>query len=179
MTDPSHTYLVVDDDREFAAALAAALRRRGQRAVLAVDARSAEAEARAHRPDRAIVDLRLGADDGLAVVETLRRLLPEIAVVVLTGYGSIPSAVEAMRLGAVNYLTKPASADEVIDAFEDTSVSSGPHRLPTLEELEWEHIQRVLHETRGNVSEAARRLGMHRRTLQRKLARGRPDGGGT
>ncbi len=176
MTDTPHRYLIVDDDRDFARALAAALRRRGETAIIAVDRATALSEATAFTPDRAVVDLRLGTDDGLDVVEALRARFPDLAVVVLTGYGSIPTAVEAMRLGAIDYLTKPASADEVVAAFSPGSAQSKPAPPPpSLAQLEWEHIQRVLRETGGNVSETARRLGMHRRTLQRKLARGRPE----
>ncbi len=174
MIEDRHRYLVVDDDLAFAKALAGALRRRGDVAFIANDLRSALAEATAHHPSRAVVDLRLGGENGLEVVRALAERFPRLAVVVLTGYGSIPTAVEAMRLGAVNYLTKPASAEAIQAAFEPSGTPAPPPTTPpTLEELEWDHIQRVLAETGHNVSETARRLGMHRRTLQRKLARKR------
>lgn len=175
------TVLVVDDDRAFCAALAGSLRRRGHRAVIAHNHDEALAEAQAWRPARAVVDLRMPGRSGLEVVAGLRRLDPQIAIVVLTGYGSIASAIEAIKLGAVYYLTKPADPDEVLAAF--TREASALVELPNahlpkpLDELEWEHLQQVLTDCQGNISEAARRLGMHRRSLQRKLARGRPGHG--
>ena len=115
---------------------------------------------------------------GLELVAGLRRLDPNIRIVVLTGYGSIATAIEAIKLGAVYYLTKPSEPDEIVTAFTRTEpvIVQMPNQQPAkpLDELEWEHLQTVLTDCRGNISEAARRLGMHRRSLQRKLARGRP-----
>lgn len=173
------TILLVDDDRTFCAALAGALRRRGHTVLLAHDYDDALAEATAWSPDRAVIDLRMPGRGGLEVVQALRELLPQLRMVVLTGYGSIASAVEAIKAGAVHYLTKPADADEIMAAFERTqaNVEASPaSQPPRLEEVEWEHLQKVLTDAGGNISEAARRLGMHRRSLQRKLARGRPSG---
>lgn len=172
------SYLVVDDDRAFCGALAAAVRRRGHTVVVAHDHEEALAEALVWRPDRAIVDLRMPGASGLTTVAALRATYPSLQVVVLTGYGSIATAVEAMKLGAVHYLTKPAAVDEVLRAFDprepvETSPPA-PVQPRSLEEVEWDHLQRVLRDSGGNISEAARRLGMHRRSLQRKLARGRP-----
>lgn len=172
-----HTILLVDDDRTFCAALAGALRRRGHTVLLAHDYDDALAEAQAWSPDRAVIDLRMPGRGGLEVVQALRAMLPELRMVVLTGYGSIATAVEAIKAGAVHYLTKPADADEIMAAFERTeaNVEAAPASAPPrLEEVEWEHLQKVLTDAGGNISEAARRLGMHRRSLQRKLARGRP-----
>jgi len=178
--DPStvgnETILVVDDDKPFCTALGVALRRRGFSVVVAHRYEDAIAEATVWRPDRAIVDLRMPGRGGLEVVAELRRLLPELRIVVMTGYGSIATAVDAIKLGAVHYLTKPAEIDEVLRAFGPSSNEPSAAPVPSLEEVEWEHLQRVLGECDGNVSEAARRLGMHRRSLQRKLARGRPEG---
>ena len=117
--------------------------------------------------------------NGLEVVASLKRLDPAIAIVVLTGYGSIATAIEAIKLGAVYYLTKPADPDEILAAFsrQASAVVAMPDPLTPkpLDEIEWEHLQQVLTDCQGNISEAARRLGMHRRSLQRKLARGRPS----
>ena len=166
--------LVVDDDDIFRAQLVRALRRRGWQVAEANSHSAALAEATRRRPERAVVDLRM---PGLSGLELLRDLLagnPEIRVVMLTGYGSIDTAVEAMRLGAAGYVSKPADADEVLAAFErsDRPPLSGtqPGPLaPSLARAEWEHINRVLGDCGGNISEAARRLGLHRRSLQRKL----------
>jgi len=167
--------LVVDDDQRFCAALALALRRRGARTVIAHDYDDALAEARAWKPDRAVVDLRMPGPSGLELVKALLEFDADLRIVVLTGFGSIATAVEAMKLGAVHYLTKPAEVDEVFAAFDRTQaslVAPPPEREEkSLDEIEWEHLQRVLTDAGGNISEAARRLGMHRRSLQRKLAR--------
>ncbi len=176
--DSRITVLVVDDDRAFCLALAGALRRRGFAVVVAHNHDDALAEAEAWAPDRAVVDLRMPGRGGLELVAGLRRQNPNIRIVVLTGYGSIATAIEAIKLGAVYYLTKPSEPDEIVTAFTRTEpvMVEMPSQQPAkpLDELEWEHLQTVLTDCRGNISEAARRLGMHRRSLQRKLARGRP-----
>lgn len=169
---PPRVTLLVDDDLEFASALAAAFRRRGERVVVAHTYEEAIEEARAWGPSRATVDLRLGPSSGLELIRELRRLFPELEIVVLTGYGSIATAVEAVKAGALQYLTKPAGIDEILRAF-DGEIAFEEEGPASLDEVEWEHLQRVLAECQGNVSEAARRLGLHRRTLQRKLARRR------
>ncbi|HSC86905.1 MAG TPA: response regulator [Polyangiaceae bacterium] len=166
--------LIVDDDAPFCAALAAALRRRGEKVVVAHDAAEALREAGAWEPERATVDLRLGAESGVALVRELKRRFPALEIVVLTGYGSIATAVEAVKAGAVHYLTKPASVESILQAFEPEAGDAGESstaEVASLDDVEREHLARVLHEVGGNVSEAARRLGLHRRTLQRKLAR--------
>ena len=177
--DSRITVLVVDDDRAFCQALAGSLRRRGFAVVVAHNYEDALAEAEAWSPDRAVVDLRMPGHSGLELVAGLRRVDPSIAVVVLTGYGSIATAIEAIKLGAVYYLTKPAEPDDIVAAFTRTEPvmleMPSSHAAKPLDELEWEHLQAVLTDCRGNISEAARRLGMHRRSLQRKLARGRPN----
>ncbi|MCA9657403.1 MAG: response regulator [Myxococcales bacterium] len=178
-SNDQETVLVVDDDKAFCAALAGGLRRRGYAAVIAHTHDEALAEAQAWRPSRAVVDLRMPGKNGLEVVASLKRLSPDIAIVVLTGYGSIATAIEAIKLGATYYLTKPADVDEVLASFSREASSLIELPEPTtpkpLDELEWEHLQQVLTDCQGNISEAARRLGMHRRSLQRKLARGRPS----
>ncbi|MBL8972703.1 MAG: response regulator [Myxococcales bacterium] len=177
--DSRITVLVVDDDKAFCQALAGALRRRGLAVVVAHNYDDALAEAEAWSPDRAVVDLRMPGRSGLELVAALRRSDPHMGIVVLTGYGSIASAIEAIKLGATYYLTKPAEADDIIAAFTRTAPvmleMPSPQTAKPLDELEWEHLQAVLTDCRGNISEAARRLGMHRRSLQRKLARGRPS----
>ena len=172
------TFLLVDDDKVFCGALAGALRRRGYRVVVAHNHDDAVSEATAWSPERALVDLRMPGKGGLEVVSELLRLDPELRIIVLTGYGSIATAVEAIKLGAVHYLTKPASVDEIMAACDRTAAVvevEAPAAPRPLDEVEWEHLQKVLTDCGGNVSEAARRLGMHRRSLQRKLARGRPE----
>jgi two-component system response regulator RegA len=164
--------LLVDDDETFRAVLSAALARRGYEVASAADAPEAIALATGRRFDYAVVDLRMPGPSGLTVVEALVRDQPGIRIVVLTGYASIATAVEAIKLGAVHYLTKPADADEVIQAFTRQTGdvhAPVPDTPPSVGRVEWEHIQRVLADCDGNISEAARKLGMHRRTLQRKL----------
>ena len=177
MAVDQETILITDDDKAFCAAMSAAFRRRGLKVVVAHDYEDAIAEADAWQPARAVIDLRMPGRGGLEVVEDLIKRHPEMKIIVLTGYGSIATAVEAMKLGAVHYLTKPADPEEVLTAFDrkpsaaDAPADTAP---ASLEEVEWEHLQKVLTDSGGNISEAARRLGMHRRSLQRKLARGRP-----
>lgn len=175
---PATRLLIVDDDRPFRAALAAAFARRGYDVRAAASAGEALALCEGFAPARAIVDLRMPGASGLELLRELRRRLPDVAVVVLTGYGSIPTAIEAVKSGAVNYLTKPAEPDEIEAAFQDSAepgeASAAEVTVPSLDRAAWEHIQRVLAECDGNISEAARRLGMHRRSLQRKLQKAPP-----
>ncbi len=162
--------LLVDDDEAFCAAMARALTRRGVEVAVAHDA--AAAGAASDGCDAALVDLRLGQDSGLHVVAALRARHPDMRIVVLTGYASIATAVEAIKLGAIQYLTKPTEPDDVLRAFaraEPDPDVPPPERPMSVRRLEWEHIERVLAEHGGNISAAARALGMHRRTLQRKL----------
>lgn len=170
--------LVVDDDKRFAVTLAMALARRGYETHVAHDAAAALATARTKEPEAAVVDLKLGADDGLVLTEALRRAHPTMRIIVLTGYASIATAVRAIKLGADDYLAKPVTASAVAAVLERGAHAESPEGdgNSTLEpmsprRLEWEHIQRVLAEHDGNISETARALRMHRRTLQRKLAK--------
>lgn len=168
------TVLVVDDDDALRVRLARAFADRGLAVVEARDHDAAVAIARERPLDRAVVDLRMPGANGLAVVQELRALQPALQIVVVTGYGSIATAVEAMRLGARDYLTKPANADQILAAFDadpDAPPVEPEYEVPSLAKLEREHIERVLQECNGNVSRAARVLGMHRRTLQYKLAK--------
>ena len=167
------TMLVVDDDERLRERLGKAFEERGMRVLLAEGHATASQLARTHEIHRAVVDLRMPGPHGLAVVQDLIERHPEIEIVILTGYGSIATAVEAMRLGARDYLTKPAHADRILAAFETDPEPTQEMEfdIPTLAKLEREHIERVLRECNGNVSRAARALGVHRRTLQYKLAK--------
>ena len=168
------TILVVEDDDVFRGLLTKAFEDRGYEAYGVGDAASAVRAAEEDSPEMAVVDLRLPDDSGLEVVRRLKAIDPSTSIVVLTGYGSIATALESVRLGATHYLTKPTDADRILKAFE-LGLASRPRDLPTdtpsLARVEWEHLHRVLTDCDGNVSEAARQLGMHRRSLQRKLAK--------
>lgn len=164
--------LIVEDDAVFARTLARSFERRGYQVEVLPGADGLEAAATRLRPERAVVDLRLGGSSGLACVALLHRLDPEMRIVVLTGYASIATAVEAIKLGATNYLTKPANTDDVEAAFAregGDAAAALPSRPTSIKTLEWEHIHQTLADSGFNVSEAARRLGLHRRTLARKL----------
>ncbi|MDP1928932.1 MAG: response regulator transcription factor [Thiobacillus sp.] len=169
--------LIVEDDLDFAAALARALQKRGATVEQAHDASEALAVAERFAPTHAVVDLKLPGESGLKVVAALTERWPGIAIVVLTGYASIATAVEAVRLGARHYLAKPANADEILAALQrdqpDATLEVSAEPL-TVARLEWEHIQKVLNEHDGNISSTARALKMHRRTLQRKLEKNPP-----
>jgi two-component system response regulator RegA len=169
--------LVVDDDEVLRERLAKALRGRGYDVRTAGDADEAIAHAREESPELAVVDLKMPGRSGLELVKELKALDESTRVVVLTGYGSIATALEAVRMGATHYLQKPADADEVLAAFthgEGAAPGSEDIRAPSLARAEWEHINRVLADCAGNISEAARRLRIHRRSLQRKLSKHPP-----
>jgi two-component system response regulator RegA len=176
--------LLVDDDETFRARLARALGDRGFEVVAVAEPAGALAAARQAPPAYAVVDLKMPGGSGLDLVRDLVALDATMRVVVLTGYGSIASAVEAMHRGAHHYLSKPADADEIIAALEGERSSAAPAAggpapatpppTPTLARAEWEHVSRILADVGGNVSEAARRLGITRRTLQLKLKKDPP-----
>ena len=169
------TLMLVDDDEVFRTRLSRALRDRGFDVAEFGESKRALEHARADPPEMAVVDLRMPEPGGLEVVRTLKELEPATRTVVLTGYGSIATALEALRLGAVHYVTKPASVDEILAAFSGlTAPRAGvdaPAPVPSLARVEWEHINRVMTECSGNVTRAARLLRMHRRSLQRKLSK--------
>lgn len=171
--DESASLLLVDDDVTFCKVLKRALEKRGFSVSVANSVEEAIPMAEGNPPEFAIVDLKMGGAPGLTLVKVLHQLDPNTRIVVLTGYASIATAVEAIKLGATQYLAKPANADEIVAAFGHTASSDVPIKAqPTqIENLEWEHIQRVLHENDDNISATARALNMHRRTLQRKLAK--------
>ena len=177
MAEGGPSLLLVDDDAVFRQRLAAALASRGIEVRTAGDAAEAVTLAKAESPEWALVDLRMPGGSGLDLVRDLKALDPATQVVVLTGYGSIATAIEAVRLGARHYLTKPADVEEILGAFGGDRSAHDEGDLtgtPSLDLVEWEHLQRVLADCGGNLSEAARRLGMHRRSLQRKADRRRP-----
>jgi len=174
---PGAKIMIVDDDEVFATTLGRAFERRGYQSHLAHDFDSAIRAAVTAAPEFAVVDLRLPGGSGLALVRRLRAICNDVPIVVLTGFGSIATTVDAIKLGACYYLTKPAHADEILAAFNRDvgggSDDPGPtlSDVPSVYRVEWEHIQRVLAEQNGNISESARLLGIHRRTLQRKLSK--------
>jgi two-component system response regulator RegA len=166
--------LVVEDDNAFRKILVNAFRERGYEAEGVPDAATAIQAAERDSPEMAVVDLRLPDGSGLDVVQRLKAIDPSTAIVVLTGYGSIATALESVRLGAIHYLTKPTDADRILAAFQH-GLASRPRDFatdpPSLARVEWEYLNRVLTDCGGNISEAARQLGMHRRSLQRKLSK--------
>lgn len=169
--EESASLLLVDDDATFCQVLSAALKKRGFCVSVAHSVEQAIPLAEANPPEYAVVDLKMGGAPGLVLVKTLHELDPNTRIVVLTGYASIATAVEAIKLGATQYLAKPANADEIVAAFSHAPDSNAPLKAqPTqIDKLEWEYIQRVLRENDDNISATARALNMHRRTLQRKL----------
>lgn len=166
--------LLVDDDEAFLQALSRAMQKRGFDVTTAHSAEEGIGIASNDPPEYAVVDLKMGGNSGLVLVRQLASLEAGTKIVVLTGYASIATAVEAIKLGATHYLAKPVDADEIVAAFEkkqgDTDVELASNPL-TVDRLEWEHLQRVLAENDGNISATARSLNMHRRTLQRKLCK--------
>jgi two-component system response regulator RegA len=171
--------LVVDDDETFRRRLARAMGDRGYDVRTAGDYDAAMRSAHEDSPQLAVVDLKMPGRSGLELVRDLLAVDPTTRVVVLTGYGSMATAVDAMRLGAKHCLPKPADADEILNALlRDADLSDiAPHDFPapSLARTEWEHIQRVLADSSGNISEAARRLGIHRRSLQLRLRKNPPE----
>jgi len=177
--------MIVDDDALYARTLQRALRRRGLEALIAPDGPGALAHVRAQALDFALVDLRLEAESGLALIAPLRAAQPAMRIVLITGYASIATAVEAIKRGADDYLLKPTTLAAILRTLQQDAPPAGmrrttatataaPEPQPTmtpLARLEWEHIHQALSATQGNVSAAARLLGMHRRSLQRKLAK--------
>nr|WP_229217394.1 response regulator transcription factor [Massilia forsythiae] len=169
--------LIIEDDDAFARTLGRSFERRGYRVLLAPGLEEATALTEEHGPGYAVVDLKLkGNSSGLACVQMLHQHDPEMLIVVLTGFASIGTAVEAIKLGACQYLAKPSNTDDIEAAFDHVAGNTDmelTNRSTSIKTLEWERIHEVLAETDFNISEAARRLGMHRRTLARKLEKQR------
>jgi len=175
--DAERELLVVDDDEAFARTLQRSFERRGYTVLRAADLAQAQEIVASHRPGYAVVDLKLaGGASGLSCVQMLHEHDPDMLIVVLTGYASIATAVEAIKLGARHYLAKPANTDDIEAAFaraEGDADVELTERQTSIKTLEWERIHETLAETGFNISETARRLGMHRRTLARKLEKQR------
>ena len=168
------TVLIVDDHAELAQTLARSFERRGLKVWVRASSETALADIDVTRPEAAVVDLKLGGASGLDCLVGLMKFNPDMRVVVLTGYASIATAVEAIKLGACHYLAKPAHAEDILAAFtkiDGTTEVPLTAQKTSLKTFEWEHIHQVLAESEYNISEAARRLGLHRRTLARKLAK--------
>jgi len=179
---PGEVALIVDDDDIFRNRLCRAFASRGWEALGAADGPDALEIAAQSSPDLAVVDLRLPGMSGLEIVQGLRNLDETTCIVMLTGYGSIATALTATKLGADHYLSKPADADQILNAYRrigEGAVAPGAEAetqtVPSLARVEWEHIQRVLADCEGNVSQAAKLLGLHRRSLQRKLSKYPPQ----
>lgn len=171
--DTRPTLLIVDDDEPFRSVLGAALERRGYAVTLAPDGIAALSFAGKTAFEYALVDVRMPTMNGIELVGRLREIDDGTRIVVLTGYGTIANAVEAIKRGAIDYLTKPVDADTCEKVLLGERSTTGD-TIPSLERVEWEYIQRVLADADGNISDAARRLRVHRRTLQRKLSKHAP-----
>ena len=178
MNEPG-SILMVDDEELFRERLGRAFLKRGYIVFTAANHKEAMRVVSEHKPDQAVIDLKMPGKSGIEVLKDALAIHPRLQAIVLTGYGSIATATEAIKTGALNYLPKPADVDDIINAFgqEPTTASHGHQEMqqgadlepPTLARAEWEHINRVLADCGGNISAAAERLGIHRRTLQRKL----------
>jgi len=172
MTDNTLKLLLIDDDEQLTQVMARAFHRRGFHCEQAHTPEHALQLIKTHPFSHCLLDLKIAQHSGLPLIPELLKHQAELKIVMLTGYSSINTAVDAIKLGAINYLCKPADADDVIAAFNDSEASTKTEikaQPPSLNRLEWEYIQKVLGENDGNVSATARALGMHRRTLQRKL----------
>ncbi len=164
--------LIIDDDLALANTLASSFVKRNYHAFMASDIDLALTIAKSEKPQFAVVDLRLNSSNGLQCTKELLEIVPDMKIVILTGYASINTAVEAIKLGACHYLAKPASTNDIINAFNKTEADTEipiTQRHSSIKNLEWETIQQTLVDTNYNITETARRLGMHRRTLARKL----------
>lgn len=172
--------LVVDDEVLFRERLGRAFEKREYKVFLAANYDEAMTLVQQEKPDMAVVDMKMPGKSGLELIKDALSINPDMQIVVLTGYGSIATATEAVRHGALSYLPKPADVDDILKAFAQNTDLDIPENeedfmAPSLARMEWEHINRVLHDCKGNISAAAKRLGLHRRTLQRKLNKFPPD----
>jgi two-component system response regulator RegA len=179
VVNESPTILIVDDDTVLRERLVRAFETRGYEARGAASTAEALTAAEADPPELCVLDLRIGEDSGLEIVQRLLEIEPGMQIIMLTGYGSIATAIDAVRLGAMYYVSKPADVDDILAAFARGNAPpsvqpDADYHAPSLARAEWEHIQRVLADCGGNISEAARRLKLHRRSLQRKLAKYAP-----
>jgi two-component system, response regulator RegA len=178
MTSDRLVILVVDDDSIFRNRLCRAFRDRGCEAYEAATTQETYHLASNVSPDLVLLDLKMPGLSGLDLVQNIKKLDATIAVIILTGYGSIATAMQALKLGADHYLSKPADADQILAAYRgldrEATEKQAPTTVPSLARVEWEHIQRVLSDCSGNISQAAKLLGIHRRSLQRKLSKFAP-----
>ncbi len=175
----AQSIMLVDDSIVLRDRLALAFQQRGFRVAVASNFDEALAVFKARPTDLAVLDLRMPGKPGLALLQELKKISPATKVLILSGFGSIATAIDAIRLGATNFLPKPADAEDILTAFARGSDVQLPETeenipVPTLAQAEWEHIHRILADCGGNISEAARRLGIHRRSLQRKLRKRAP-----
>ncbi|MCB0352106.1 MAG: response regulator [Bdellovibrionales bacterium] len=174
MHSQDSTVLVVEDDEPFRVRISRALSRRGFIVHAAADYNSGYSLIETLRPDYALLDLSLGKASGLDLLPEFRKKSPNTKITILTGYGSISTTVVALKNGAHHYLTKPAALEEIVSSFSQPGSVDNPsseESYPTLSQVEWEYIQKILHGCGGNVTQAAKKLGLHRRSLQRKLAK--------
>lgn len=170
--EQSKSILILDDDEVFAETLARSFKKKGFDSRVALNIERARESVIKYQPDFAVIDLKIDQESGLHFLPMLKALSPNTKALVLTGYSSISTTVEAMKLGCVNYLCKPVNTQDILLAFEEEQARPDtelPESPPSVNRLEWEHIQRVLLQHEGNISATAKALGMHRRTLQRKL----------
>jgi len=172
---PMQSIILVDDEDHFRERLVKAFSNRGYTVYQAANVDEALDKIKKYRPDLALVDLKMPEKSGLDLIREVKEFIPALKIVVLTGYGSIATATEAIKLGAHSYLPKPADVDDILNAFgkdgakSDEEADQSDFEVPSLARAEWEHIQRVLNDCDNNISAAAQKLGIHRRTLQRKL----------
>ena len=161
--------LLVDDDENFVRVMARAFKQREFNVSISFRAEQAIKTAKENPPSHVILDLNMPGASGLSIIKQLLTISKNAKIIVLTGYSSIATSVEAIKLGATNYLCKPATANEILNAFNDNVHAAIATKPPSIDRLEWEHIHKILSQNQGNISATARVLGMHRRTLQRKL----------
>jgi two-component system response regulator RegA len=175
MANEHPVIVVVDDDSVFRTRLCRAFRDRGCEAYDAGSGDEGLQLARSVSPDLVLLDLKMPSGNGLDLIQDIKKIDATITIIILTGYGSIPTAMQALKLGADHYLAKPADAEQILDAYVSLTVASAekqpPAAVPSLARVEWEHIQRVLADCDGNISQAAKLLNIHRRSLQRKLSK--------
>jgi len=175
VTSDHPVIVVVDDDQIFRNRLCRAFRDRGCEAHEASTKEQSLQLATTLSPDLVLLDLKMPGLSGLDLIQDIKKIDATISVIILTGYGSIPTAMQALKLGADHYLAKPADAEQILDAYTelitDSTQKHAPTAVPSLARVEWEHIQRVLSDCEGNISQAAKLLGIHRRSLQRKLSK--------
>lgn len=178
MSKTNEHFLMVDDDEAFCHVMQRALTRRGFQVEICYNTEAAEQAAKNTHFKKAVVDLKIAQASGLALIRTLIKLNPDMQILMLTGYASVSTAVEAIKLGALNYFSKPIAVDDLLKGFTPEDLMENeptPISTPTLDRVQWEHIQKILQDHNGNISAAARSLGMHRRTLQRKLQKRPPN----